>query len=262
MHETGPIGLVIREGVAIVTLDRGQRGNLIDAEMAAALLDVAVTCETAADIRCVLLTGSGRLFCGGGDIEAFARAGADAARIVSEQAGIYHAAITRLARMEKPLVVAVNGPAAGAGLGLAIMGDIVIAADVAHFTFGYTALGFTPDGATSWFLPRVVGLRLAQEMAMTNRRVEAAEAQAIGMVTSVVPSDQLEAAAWRQALALAQGPTSALGQTRDLLLSSLDADLDTHLRREARFIAEASASPDGREGIHAFLERRPPRFGK
>ena len=164
--------------VARITFDQPDRGNVVDAAMATELLDAAATCDQDPSIRCVLLTGSGKLFCGGGDAGAFAAAGDDAPRIVSSLTGVFHAAISRLARMDKPLVTAVNGGAAGAGLGLAILGDIVLAGTRAHFSFGYTAIGFSPDGGTSWLLPRLIGLRRAQEMVLTNRRVGAEEAAA------------------------------------------------------------------------------------
>ena len=258
--QPAPLRVEMAGGVAVLTLDRPECGNAIDGAMALALLDAAARCESDAAVRCVVLTGAGKLFCGGGDAAAFAGAGQNVREVVSRQAGIYHAAIARLAAMSKPLITAVNGPAAGAGLGLAIMGDIALASDSAHFTFGYTAIGMTPDGGTSWFLPRLIGMRRAQEMAMTNRRVAAAEAAAMGLVTRVVPADALVEEAMTQASVLARGATAALGLTRNLLWSGFQTDLVAQLHREGAGLAEAAAGPEGREGIQAFIERRSPRF--
>ena len=246
--------------VARITLDQPERGNVVDAAMAMALLDTAAACDRDPSIRCVLLTGAGKLFCGGGDAHAFAATGADAPRIVAKLTGIYHAAISRLARMDKPLITAINGGAAGAGLGLAILGDIVLASTKAHFSFGYSGIGFSPDGGTSWLLPRLIGLRRAQDMVLTNRRVGAEEAAAMGLVTRVVEHERLADEALAVATGLAAGPTRALGRTRSLLLGSFDTSFETHLEHEARAIATSSADPEGREGIAAFLAKRPPDF--
>ncbi len=247
-------GAVVR-----LTLDRPRQGNAIDGAMASGLLAAASRCDRDPAVRCVVLTGAGRLFCGGGDVHGFAVAGDDAPRMVTEQAAVFHAAIARLARMEKPLVTAVNGPAAGAGLSLAVLGDVVLAAPDAHFTFGYTAIGFAPDGGASWLLPRLIGLRRTQELALTNRRVGAAEAVAIGLATRVAEGDVL-AEAMALAGTLAAGPVRAIGRTRALLLASFGNGLETQMELEARAIATSSGDAEGREGVAAFLARRAPVF--
>lgn len=246
--------------VAVITLNRPDHANAITAQTAALLLEAAAAVDCDPAVRCVLLTGAGKLFCGGGDVPGFAAAGADAPRMVTEQAAIFHAAIARLARMDKPLVVAVNGPAAGAGLSLAALGDIVLASDTAHFTFGYTAIGFSPDGGASWLLPRLIGLRRTQEMMLTNRRVGADEAAAIGLVTRVVGSADLADEAMALARRLAAGATRAIGRTRALLLGSHGTGLETQMELEARALAASTGDAEGREGVAAYLERRPPRF--
>ncbi len=162
--------------------------------------------------------------------------------------------------MEKPLVVAVNGPAAGAGLSLAIAGDVVIAARSAHFSAAYGAVGLTPDGGMSWLLPRVVGLRRAQEIILTNRRIGADEAAAIGLVTRVVDDAALAGEALAAAHALAAGPVAALAGARALLAEGAGRDLAGQLRAEANRIAQAGAGSEAREGISAFLARRKPDF--
>lgn len=247
-----------RDAIARIVLSRADVGNAIDARMAGELLACAAECDNDTAIRSVVLTGQGKLFCGGGDLNDFARAGDKSRHIVSEQAGIFHAAISRLARMDKPLVCAVNGPAAGAGLSLAILGDIVLLDPDAHFTFGYPAAGFSPDGGASWLLPRLIGLRKAQEFTFTNRRVGAEEAVAMGLATRI--ADPIAEAAMRQAEEFAAGPVRAFGRLRGLLLSSFDTSLETQLEKEARAIAASSGDHEGREGVAAFVAGRKPRF--
>ncbi|PIK71576.1 hypothetical protein CS379_18575 [Methylobacterium frigidaeris] len=169
-------------------------------------------------------------------------------------------AVSRLMRMEKPLLVLVNGPAAGAGLSLAIAGDVVLAAGSAHFTAAYGGVGLSPDGGMSWLLPRLVGLRRAQEIILTNRRIGAEEAERIGLVTRTVEDAALASEGAEVAAGLATSATRALGLARGLLADSLSSGLETQLEREARAIAEAGRTPDGREGIAAFLARRKPDF--
>jgi 2-(1,2-epoxy-1,2-dihydrophenyl)acetyl-CoA isomerase len=246
--------------VAKLTLNRPQAGNALDMEMARQLMHAAIACDEDDGIRCVLLTGMGRLFCAGGDVGAFAAAGDGIGAMLKEITAYLHMAMSRLARMDKPLVTAVNGAAAGAGFSIAIAGDIVLAAQSAHFTLAYTALGLSPDGGSTWLLPRLVGLRVAQDLAITNRRVDAEEAARIGLVTRVVADDALATEAMALAMRLAASPTGAIGRTRALLQSSFGATLETQMEAEARAIAYGGGTPHGREGITAFAERRKPDF--
>src|SRR3984885_739244 len=149
--------------VATLTLNRPTVGNAINVSMARNLLEAAIVCDADDAIRCVLLTGAGRLFCTGGDVTSFAAAGDSVGSVVREIPAYLHMAIARFAHMGKPLVTAINGPAAGAGFGLSLLGDLVLAAHSAYFTLAYTAIGLTPDAGSTWLLPRLVGLRRAQE---------------------------------------------------------------------------------------------------
>lgn len=255
-----PITLELADGIAWLTLARPEKRNAIGPEVARTLHEMAERCADDPAVRCVVLTGSGRFFSVGGDVDLFAEAGVDAEATVLDLARSFHAGIHRLATMAKPLITAINGPAAGAGFSLAILGDIVIAAASAHFTSAYSAIGLTPDGGASWWLPRLVGLRRAQEIVLTNRRLDAQEAAAIGLVTRVVPNEELVAATQGVAHALATGPTRAIGRCRSLLLGSSTQDLAAQLDLESRWIASSAGSPEGREGITAFLEKRPPDF--
>jgi 2-(1,2-epoxy-1,2-dihydrophenyl)acetyl-CoA isomerase len=252
---------VEREGaIARITLDRPDAGNAIDLALAQALAVAAGECASDSSIRCVILTGAGRFFCVGGDVSAFAAAGSEAPAFLRTLADTLHGAIVALARMPKPLVVAVNGPAAGAGLSLALLGDMVIAARSVHFTAAYTGIGLTPDGGMSWLLPRLVGLRRAQSMILTNERVAAADAAAIGLITSMVEDADLRRNVDVIADRLAGSPIAAIGAARGLLLDGAAARFEQQLDREAESISQAGARPEAREGVAAFLARRKPDF--
>lgn len=248
-----------RGPVAWLTLNRPP-GNAIDVPLARALMEAANACDEDRAVRCVVLTGQGRMFCAGGDVAGFAAAGDAMPALTKELTAYLHTALSRLARMDKPLVTAINGPVAGGGLGLALLGDVALAARSAHFTMAYTALGLTPDGGSTWLLPRLVGLRRAQEMALLNTRLDAEQAAAWGLISRVVEDAALPAEADALARRLAAGPTAALGRTRALLASSLGAGFETQMEMEARAIADTSRGADAREGVRAFMEKRPPRF--
>lgn len=253
--------LLERDGpVARITLNRAEVGNAIDMALGRALVDAAFECDADDSIRCVTLTGAGRMFCAGGDVAVMAAAGDKCGQVVGELAGMLHMAQARFARMNKPLITLVNGPAAGAGYGLALSGDMVIAARSAVFNAAYSALGVSPDGGLTWLLPRLVGLRRAQEIIIGNRRVTAEEAEAMGMITRVVDDAELAAEGAAMAAKLAAGPTGALSTMRSLLLGAFDNGWETHLELETRGIARNVASPDGREGVAAFLAKRKPGF--
>ncbi len=250
----------VERGVARVTLNRAEKGNAIDMTMASALLETALTCASDDSIRCVLLSGAGKMFCVGGDVSAFAQNDANISGFLSELAGVLHLAMAQFAAMRKPLVTLVNGPAAGAGMSLAIGGDIALAARSTHFTTAYGAIGLTPDGGMTWMLPRLVGMRRAQELIITSRRVGAEEAVAIGLVTNVVDDERLLAEGEELAAKLAGGAVEAMGAARTLLHESATTGFVGQMDREARSIAAVGRGPEGREGVTAFLKRRKPNF--
>ncbi|MEO8176360.1 MAG: enoyl-CoA hydratase-related protein [Sphingomicrobium sp.] len=251
---------VERRGAATwLTLNRPEAGNTINAALAEALGAAVTDCASDPSVRVVVMTGAGALFCGGGDIRAFT-AGASPAEAINAITSRLHPAIEAFAALPKPIVTLVNGPAAGAGLGLALLGDIVLAARSAHFTSAYTAIGLTPDGGTSWLLPRLIGLRRAEEMVLTNRRVGAEEAERIGLITRAVDDDQLAQAGAEMAELLSASAVAALGKARHLLSTSLARSLADHLALEAQTIAASAATPEGREGVASFLEKRKPKY--
>lgn len=257
-----PIVTTIEDGVGKITLGAPDKGNPLSIELANGLLDAVQSFAEDASVRCVLLTGSGRFFCVGGDISAMLEAAEKVGEVIETLTTSLHAAVQTLLEMEKPLVTAVNGPVAGGGLGLALCGDIVLCGPKAHFSMAYTGIGFSPDGGSTWLLPRLVGLRLAQEMALTNRRLSSEEAAALGLVTRVVDGEDLDlqAEAVKVAAELARGPVGAYSATRRLLLDSHLADPASQMRREAASVKVQATGPEGREGLAAFVEKRPADF--
>ncbi len=257
---SAPIVLERNGPVARITLVAPERGNAIDQSFADLLLEVVHSCGNDPAIRAVLILGSGRFFCVGGDVRAFAGAVDNLGSFVQKLTASLHVAIARLAALAKPVVVAVNGPAAGAGLGLAIAGDVVIAARSATFTLAYSAIGLSPDAGTTFMLPRLIGLRRAQEMLYLRRSYTATEAADIGLITRVVADEDLTAQAEEVVNSLARMPTRALGRSKRLLLSSSTQELEAQLEREAAAIARCALEPHASEGIGAFLEGRKARF--
>jgi 2-(1,2-epoxy-1,2-dihydrophenyl)acetyl-CoA isomerase len=248
--------------VATITLNRPSLGNAIDLETARGLRTAFEGCAGDAKIRCVVLTGAGRLFCVGGDIGCFADAGDSVSRFLRELADELHAAVIAAVSMPKPLITAINGPAAGAGMSLAMLGDIAIAVESAQFTAAYTRVGLTPDGGMSRLLPRLCGLRVAQSIILSNRPVSATEARRMGLVTQVSPDRDLGSTVEAIARQFASGPAWANGRARRLLWESSSRDLPAHLEEEAASISHAGGMPAAREGMDAFLSRRDPNFAE
>lgn len=253
--------LIERDGPVVrLVLNRPKAGNAINVEMAKALMDAAIACDEDPTVRCVVLTGAGRMFCVGGDVKLFSSAGDRIPHLLKELTSYLHSAVSRLARMQKPLVTVINGPAAGAGFSLALLGDIALASRDASFTLAYGKLGLSPDGGSTWLLPRLIGLRRAQELMLTDPTLTTEQAAELGLVTRVCDADTLAAEADRLVEQLVRSAVGAWGRTRELLLATYGASLESHLEAEARAIARAGRSSESREGIAAFAERRPADF--
>ena len=250
-----------RGAVAVVTLDRPDAANALNPQMAADLADAAVACDADDSIRAVVLTGAGdKLFCGGGDLRSFAEAGDGARAMVLEMTKNLHSAVSRFARLDAPVLVALNGTAGGGGMSLALAGDLMFAAENAKLTMAYTRAGLSPDGSSTYFLARIVGLRRAAELALLNRVLSAQEALEWGLVNRILPANELMPAALETAERLAAGPTRAFGTAKRLLLDGFAQSLDTQMEYESRGIADCLSSADGREGVRAFLDKRKPAF--
>ncbi len=246
--------------VATITLNRPDAANSLNLQMGNDLLAVANRCTSDPAIRAVILTAEGRMFCGGGDVGGFAKADNPGELLRGITTGL-HAAIARFQRMDAPLVIAVNGVAAGAGMSIAASGDFVLAAESAKFTMAYTGIGLSPDGSSTYFLPRLVGPMKAKALMMRNPLLTAADALEMGLVSEVVADDQLMAAATELATELAAGPTRAYGEVKRLVAASLHSSLDAQMERETRAIAElANNTEDARAGINAFVAKEKPVF--
>jgi 2-(1,2-epoxy-1,2-dihydrophenyl)acetyl-CoA isomerase len=252
--------LEIEGGVAHLTLNRPDDANALNLPMAKDFLDAALHCTTHAEVRAVLLDAVGKMFCAGGDVKSFAALGDRLPAGMKELTTYLHAGISTFSRARQPVVIAVQGAAAGAGMSLAASGDLVLAGESAKFTMAYTGIGVSPDGSSSYFIPRLIGMRRTQELMITNRRLSAAEALEWGLVTQVLPDAELAEGAMGLARSLASGPTRAYGGVKRLLNESFTSTLETQMELEARVFVENTETADGREGIQAFVEKRKPSF--
>lgn len=249
-----------RDGVAYITLNREDAANAINLEMGRDLMLAALHCDEDPGVRAVLIRAKGKIFCAGGDLGSFSSAGEGMPGLLKELTTYLHAAISRFARMSAPVVAAVHGSAAGAGFSLACASDLLVCAESAKFTLAYTRVGLTPDGSSTYYLPRLIGTRRALELMLTNRVLSSQEALAWGLVNRVVADDQLAQESEGLARQLATGPTLAFGGVKQLLLSSANESLETQMEHEARAIADAARSSDAREGIEAFFAKRRAKF--
>ena len=255
------LGYELKDHVARITLNRPDSGNALDGEMGRELMHAAIRTSEDRAVRAVLLTGAGRMFCVGGDLKGFAAQGERLSAHLKELAGMLHMAISRFVRMDAPLLVAVNGVAGGGGMSFVLAADLVLAAESGKFTMAYTKAGLSPDGGSTYFLPRIVGVRRALELALTNRVLSAREAYEWGLVTRVVADAALAAEAQTLAAQLASGATRAYGAAKRLLHHSFAESLETQMELEAQAIAEQARGTDAREGIAAFIAKRAPRYG-
>ena len=250
----------VDSGVATITLNRPEALNAMSPAMAKELHELALQIDAKKSVRAVILTGTGKAFCAGGDLGAFVAAGEQARTLILQMTGDLHLALSRLSRNRAPVIAAVNGTAAGAGFSLAMAADLAIAEEQAVFTMAYTNAGLSPDGSSTYFMPRKIGDRRTRELMLTNRLLTAPEALDWGVVNQVVEGGGALAAARVMATGMAQGPTEAYAQVKRLLDSSFSQSLETQMELEARAIADQVASVDGQEGMLAFVEKRKPQF--
>ncbi|MBR0687721.1 enoyl-CoA hydratase/isomerase family protein [Bradyrhizobium manausense] len=249
------------DGVATLRLNRPDQGNAINEEMAEDLGEAVSRIVETSGVRAVMICGNGPNFTMGGDVSLFA--GTAPERLphkLRRMIDLYHLAIERLTSLDAPVVAAVRGAAAGGGLGLLYVADIVVAAADARFVLGYGGLGLTSDGGNTWFLPRMVGLRRAQELFLLNSRLTAQDALEYGLVSRLAPDDAVEAEAAGIAAKLASGPTRAYGAMRRMLRQSFETSLTEQLLAENDSIVLAAGTDDAREGIAGFAAKRRPQF--
>ncbi|AFV75217.1 enoyl-CoA hydratase/carnithine racemase [Thermus oshimai JL-2] len=244
------------EGVLLLTLNRPEKLNALTGALLDELYAALEEAREDGAVRALLLTGAGRAFSAGQDLGEFGEEKPDYEGHLRR----YNRVVLALATLEKPVVVAVNGAAAGAGMSLALWGDLRLAAAGATFSTAFVRIGLVPDSGLSFLLPRLVGLSKAQELLYLSPRLSAEEALALGLVHRVVPAERLLEEALRMARELAEGPTRALGLTKKLLLESFRLSLEEALGLEAVLQGEAGRTLDHEEGVRAFREKRPPRF--
>lgn len=246
----------IENNIAKIRLHRPEANNSVNLQMAKDLMYASMKCSEDSKVKAVIITGEGKSFCPGGDLKSFAEEKESLAYHLREITTHIHAAISRFTRMDAPLIIAVNGVAAGAGMSIACAGDFVLAAESAWFTMAYTRIGLSPDAGVSYFLPRLVGIRRAVELAATNRRVYAQEAMEMGLITRVIPDSQLISEAESLAAGLAAAPTYAISASKRLMHSGFYETLETQMELESQQLAGMANNPETRRLINDFFENR------
>ncbi len=249
----------VADGVATITLNRPEVRNALNDQMSEELQAALKSAERDAAARCLVLTGAGAGFCAGQDLTAMRERG-ESVSYREHLRNSYNLIVARLASLEKPVIAAVNGAAAGAGLGLAMACDFRYASEAAKFRMAFIGIALAPDSGTSYFLPRLVGLGRALELSYTNELIDAPTALALGLVNKVVPPDRLMPVTLELAKRLAQGPTKGFGLTKRAMNHALTATLAEALDYEAHLQEIAGRSADHKEGVAAFLEKRSPQF--
>lgn len=248
----------IKDQVMIITLNRADKFNSFNREMALQLQGVLDQASADPQVRAVVLTGSGKAFCAGQDLaEAIDTNGPGISKIVEEH---YNPIVTRLRAIEKPVIAAVNGVAAGAGANIALSCDIVLATTSASFIQAFSKIGLVPDSGGTFFLPRLIGFQRASALMMTGDKVTATDAQHMGMIYKALPDETFMEEVIKLANNMAAMPTKALGLTKRLLNDSLFNTHDKQLVQEGKLQVEAASSYDYKEGVNAFLEKRKPVF--
>jgi len=250
----------LTQGVATITLNRPEAYNALSLTLARELFDAVLEVDEDPAVRCIVITGAGKAFCGGGDVKDFTQSLPRIGVLLKELTTFIHGTVSRLVRTPKPVITAVNGVAAGGGLALALAGDLVVAAESARFTMAYSRIGATPDGSSTYWLPRLCGIRRAVELYYTNRVLSAKEAVEWGLATRAVPDAEFSAAVRVLAAELAQGPTLAFGRGKRLLHRSTTESLETQMEHESQAIAQSGHTEDFAEGVRAFSEKRAPTF--
>jgi 2-(1,2-epoxy-1,2-dihydrophenyl)acetyl-CoA isomerase len=255
----GSVLLEVADRVATIRLDRPSSGNALDLETLRAMRAASGQLARMPDVRVVLVRSSGPVFCAGGDLRWMA-AQSDRQAAVHALATELHAVLLALRALDAPVVTVVQGATAGAGVSLAASADIAIAGAGATFTMAYSRVGLSPDGGSSWLLPRLMGPQRAAELMLLNSTLDASEAARLGLVARVVPDEQLEAETDMLAQRLRRGPQAANAAVKRLIAASAGSSLAEQLELEASSISRLAVGPDGREGIESFLTARRPDF--
>ncbi len=250
------------EGVATITLNRPDKSNAFNDMLIGELIDTLKVAERDDKIRAVVITGAGKNFCAGQDLGPMLERykSPEGVSFASHLRRSYNVIVSRIRALEKPVIAAVNGAAAGAGLGLACACDLRHASENAKFRMAFVGIALAPDSATSYLLPRIIGLGRANEMALTNELIDAQTALQWGLVNRVLRADELIKHTREMALRLANAPTKSIGLTKRAFNRSLYVDVDTALENEAMLQEIAGRTADHLEGVNAFIEKRTAQF--
>ncbi len=251
--------LKIENNVAFITLNRPEVFNSINREMAFFLQDTLDACQKNDAVRAVVITGSGKAFGAGQDLKEVTDPDLNPGfkKILEEH---YNPIITRIRNINKPILAAVNGVAAGAAANIALACDVVVASEHANFIQAFSLIGLIPDSGGTFFLPRLIGFQKASALAMLGDKVSAEEAERLGMIYKVIPSENFEEEVNKLAMKLANMPTKALGMIKELLNESMTNTLEQQLALESKLQIEAAQSNDYEEGVAAFIDKRKPNF--
>lgn len=253
-----PILLDIKDDIAFLTLNRPEKYNAFNREMALLMQEKLDVCKQSKEVRCVYITGAGKAFCAGQDLEeVVAPQGPKVVNILAEH---YNPIISRIRYLDKPVVAAVNGVAAGAGANLAIGCDIVVASRSSSFIQAFSKIGLIPDTGGTFYLPRLIGMQKAMALCMLGDRVSAEEAERMGMIYKYFPAESFQEESLQLARTLAAMPTRALDLTKKAINQSFISSFEEQLHAEETLQQRASATADFREGVQAFLEKRKPHF--
>jgi 2-(1,2-epoxy-1,2-dihydrophenyl)acetyl-CoA isomerase len=253
-----PILFEIKNSIAFITLNRPEKFNAFNREMALLLQEKLDECESSKEIRCVFITGAGRAFCAGQDLaEVVDPKGPGMKKILREH---YNPIISKITKLNKPVIAAVNGVAAGAGANIALCCDVVVAAQSSSFIQAFSKIGLIPDSGGTYFLPRLIGVQKASAFMMLGDKIDAEAAERIGMIYKFFPDNIFIQEAEKIAATLAGLPTKALAYTKQALNKSLEQNLEQQLHTEDGLQQEAASTNDFNEGVAAFLEKRKPKF--
>jgi 2-(1,2-epoxy-1,2-dihydrophenyl)acetyl-CoA isomerase len=248
----------VENSVAIITLNRPDKLNSLNRDMAMLLQEYLDECKKSKEIRCVYLTGAGKAFSAGQDLEEIAAPdGPDVHTVLSDQ---LNPIVIRIRKLNKPVVAAINGVAAGAGANIGLCCDVVVATQSASFIQAFSKIGLIPDSGGTFFLPRLIGLQKSIALCMLGEKVTAEEAERMGMIYKVFTDNHFKAESFKIAETLSQMPTKALDLTKKALNQAFITSFEEQLHQEELLQQEASGTYDYREGIKAFLEKRKPEF--
>jgi 2-(1,2-epoxy-1,2-dihydrophenyl)acetyl-CoA isomerase len=245
--------------VGIIKLVREDKLNVFNLDSGRELLEAIHEASEDREVRCVVLTGSGKAFCAGGDISVMKRFLQGERKLLKDLTACLHLVVAEMVRMEKPVITAINGVAAGAGIGLALAGDLAYASPSATFVFAYPSVGLSPDGGAS-LLAREIGYRRAMELMLTGRKLPAEEAFSLGLINGVFEQDCFYDSVLKVAGSVASGPAKAYAAGKVLFRQAFFHNMETHLEAERQALVRQSQTPEFREGVASFLAKKPPRF--